>query len=57
VEDATVTLIEWLAAVAVVLGSAAVLWAVKTFDGVGTDQPRPVAVPRRRRETPDRKAA
>jgi hypothetical protein len=52
-----VTLIEWVAAMAVVLGSAAVLWAVKMFDGVGTDRPRSVTAPRRHRETPYRKAA
>jgi hypothetical protein len=57
VEDATVTLIEWVAAVAVVLGSAAVLWAVKMFDEVGEDRPRSLAAPRRRREPPYRKAA
>jgi hypothetical protein len=48
--------LEWVAAVAVVLGSAAVLWAVRLFDGV-SDRPRPTAVPRRRRETSVRKAA
>jgi hypothetical protein len=52
-----VTVLEWVAAVALVLGSAAVLWAVRLFDGVSTDRPRPTAVPRRRRETSFRKAA
>lgn len=58
VEDATVTLLEWLAAVAVILGSSAVLWAVKFFDGVSTERSRPAAVPKRARgEPPYRKAA
>jgi hypothetical protein len=53
-----VTLLEWVAAVAVVLGSSAVLWAVKFFDGVSTERPRPAAVPKRSRgEPPYRKAA
>jgi hypothetical protein len=52
-----VTVLEWLAAVAVVLGSAAVLWAVRLFDGVPADRPRLRAVPRRRREASARKAA
>ena len=51
------TVLEWVAAVAVVLGSAAVLWAVRLFDGISSDRPRPTAVPRRRRETSYRKAA
>ena len=52
------TLLEWVAAVGVVLGSVAVLWAVKTFDDVVFSRPRPRAVPRRRRDAaPDRKAA
>jgi hypothetical protein len=53
-----VTLLEWVAAIAVVLGSVAVLWAVKTFDDVVFARPRPRAVPRRRRDAAaDRKAA
>jgi len=57
-EDATVTLLEWVAAVAVVLGSAAVLWAVKSFDDLAAKRWRPTAVPRRRRQAaPHRKAA
>ncbi|HVR72289.1 MAG TPA: hypothetical protein VMT87_15710 [Vicinamibacteria bacterium] len=51
------TVLEWVAAVAVVLGSAAVLWAVRVFAGAPADRPRPTAVPRRRRETAYRKAA
>jgi hypothetical protein len=54
----TVTLLEWLAAVTVVLGSSAVLWAVIFFDGVSTERSRPAAVPKRARgEPPYRKAA
>lgn len=56
-EERTVTLIECVAAVALVLGSAAVLWAVKIFDGVGVDRPRPVVAPPLRRDTSLRKAA
>jgi hypothetical protein len=57
VEEPTVTLIECVAAVALVLGSAAVLWAVKIFDGVGVERPRPIAAPPLRRDTTFRKAA
>jgi hypothetical protein len=56
VEDATVTLLEWLAAVALVVGSAAVLWAVKIFGDLA-DRPRPTAVPHRKHEPMHRKAA
>lgn len=52
------TLLEWVAAVAVIFGSAAVLWAVKSFDDIAAKRWRPTAVPRRRRQAaPDRKAA
>ena len=57
VEEPTVTLIECVAAVALVLGSAAVLWAVKLFDGVGVERPRPVEAPPIRRAPSLRKAA
>jgi hypothetical protein len=56
VEDPTVTLLEWVAAVAVVVGSAAVLWAVKVFDEVASAR-RPHAVPRRRAAASYGKAA
>jgi nitrogen fixation-related uncharacterized protein len=59
VEDQNVTLLEWVAAVAVVVGSAAVLWAVKLFDDLASsERSRPAIVRRRRRpDTPFRKAA
>jgi hypothetical protein len=57
VEDATVTLLEWLAAVALVVGSAAVLWAVKIFDDLAEERPRPTAVAHRKHGPMERKAA
>jgi hypothetical protein len=57
VEGATLTVLEWVAAVALVVGSSAVLWAVKLFDAAPSDRPRPTLVRRRADETSYRKAA
>ena len=51
------SVLEWVAAVAVVIGSAAVLWLVRSCD-LAAEQPRPRLVWRRREgQPPVRKAA
>ena len=57
VEGATVSVLEWVAAVAVVIGSAAVLWLVRACDVAAAGRPRPRLVWRRQGQPPDRKAA
>jgi hypothetical protein len=51
-----VSVLEWVAAVAVVIGSAAVLWLVRSCD-LAAERPRPRLVWRRERPQPVRKAA
>jgi hypothetical protein len=50
-------LLEWVAAVAVIVGSAAVLWAVRVFDAIPAGRRYPKAVPRRQTPAHARKAA
>jgi hypothetical protein len=57
VEDATVSVLEWVAAVGLVIGSGAVLWLVRAFDLATAERPRPRLVWRRASEPRYRKAA
>lgn len=57
VEDATVSVLEWVAVVALVIGSGAVLWLVRSFDLATAERPRPRLVWRRSGEPRYRKAA
>ena len=57
VEGGPVSVIEWVAAVAVVIGSGAVLWLVRSFDLAAAERPRPRLVWRREGQRPYRKAA
>ena len=59
VEGSTVSVLEWVGAVAVVIGSGAVLWLVRSFDAVAAaaTRPRPRLVWRRQSQPPYRKAA
>ena len=57
VEGATVSVLEWMAAAALVIGSGAVLWLVRSFDLAAAERPRPRLVWRRVGEPRYKKAA
>ena len=51
------SVLEWVAAVAVVIGSGAVLWLVRSFDVAAAQRPRPRLVWRRTEKPRYEKAA